>query len=465
MGNKGSKGIASDGSSVKLDPNKFKLANILDHIATKYILTQNFKDLTNLDSEKYCNELVVITADIMKKFFNDREIKFLQQRTQRGIVIEKMTKGKVIYMKREDLNNLEIMSKLKKKRMCIGIAKFYIKIAHLFSAIVKTINPEYKFKNAEGVTEIVSLLHKDSIPRNAKVSFLKSGLCARRINALRPVRDDQNGYIVKGKNCKMNMKTETPSFSSLPEEPLEWDTQKTTTKHLDEEDGIPELEFLYRDVYDFNTGKYVSMSKKSRKQYENDVKTFYEVFSGGQKMPESIKKFSDIPLKDFHNQGLCTEKKSPWKDEYVGNKSSGLMKKYAEHIAKMIENAQNTEHELVYILNSIFVYWTIKGSNKKTVTIDPNLTEKKLNKIIKQARDIIVQLYIQCEKDFQTGLKIFESIVKKKMLDTAESKIENLSKQSEELLVSKPEVSVHVNDITPLTNENSNIVENTKNIV
>ena len=40
MGNKGSKGITKDGEITQLDPTKFKLPNVLDHIATKYILTQ-----------------------------------------------------------------------------------------------------------------------------------------------------------------------------------------------------------------------------------------------------------------------------------------------------------------------------------------------------------------------------------------------------------------------------------------
>ena len=48
MGNKGAKGITKDGEITQLDPTKFKLPNVLDHIATKYILTQNFKDLQML---------------------------------------------------------------------------------------------------------------------------------------------------------------------------------------------------------------------------------------------------------------------------------------------------------------------------------------------------------------------------------------------------------------------------------
>ena len=447
MGNKGAKGITKDGEITQLDPTKFKLPNVLDHIATKYILTQNFKDLQNLDSVEYCNKLIIVTSNIIKKYFTEKEIKYLAQRTQNGIPIEKMTGDKIIYLQKDDVPRLEVMSNLRKKRMCIGIAKFYIKIAHLFSAIVKTINPEYKFINANGVTEIVSLLQKDKIPPGAKVTFLKSGLCARRIKALQPIQDTERGYALKGRNCDMNKSVQSSSFESNPEEPLSWNVENIGTKKLGDEEGIPELEFLYKDVYDFYTGKYTGITKKSQKQYNEDLKTFYEVFTGGKQVPPTIKKFSDIPLKDFHSQALCQDKDSPWKKVYMGNKAKGLMKDYASHLSVMMSNAQKTEHELIAILNSIFVYWTMKGSNKKTLTIDPKLNEDALSNLVIDARKIIIKLYIQCEKDFQKGLSIFEAIVKKKMMDTAKQKVENLTRQADQLLVDPPDVTVMKEDI------------------
>jgi hypothetical protein len=447
MGNKGTKGITKDGEITELDPSKFKLPNVLDHIATKYILTQNFVDLKNLDSEEYCNKLIIVTSNIVEKYFNEKEIKYLAQRTQNGIPIEKMSGNNIIFLQKDDVPRLEVMSKLRKKRMCIGIAKFYIKIAHLFAAIVKTINPEYKFLNADGVTEIVSLLQKDKIPNGAKVTFLKSGLCARRIQALQPMQDTERGYAIKGKNCGMNKTVKTDNFESNPENPLSWEVKNISTKKLGDEEGIPELEFLYKDVYDYYTGKYTGMSDKSQLLYNTDLKQFYDVFTGGQKLPPDITKFSQIPLKDFHTQPLCQDKNSPWKKTYTGDKSKGLMKEYASHLNIMMSNAENTEHELISILNKIFVYWTTKGNSKKTLTIDPKLNDEKLGQLVEEARKIIIKLYINCEKDFQKGLSIFEAIVKKKMLDTAQQKITNLTKQADQLLQHTPEVTVMKADV------------------
>ena len=39
----------------------------------------------------------------------------------------------------------------------------------------------------------------------------------------------------------------------------------------------------------------------------------------------------------------------------MGEKNKGLMKKYATHLSEMMTNAQKTEHELISILNKIFV--------------------------------------------------------------------------------------------------------------
>ena len=60
-------------------------------------------------------------------------------------LINKMAEKNVVYLDKNDLDRLDISSSVRKKRMCIGIAKFYVKIAHLFAAIAMTINPRYTY--------------------------------------------------------------------------------------------------------------------------------------------------------------------------------------------------------------------------------------------------------------------------------------------------------------------------------
>ena len=54
------------------------------------------------------------------------------------------------FFKKKHLQNLDIDTRkserelgTRKRRICIGIAKFYIKIAHVFAAIKTTINEEF----------------------------------------------------------------------------------------------------------------------------------------------------------------------------------------------------------------------------------------------------------------------------------------------------------------------------------
>ena len=66
-----------------------------------------------------------------------------------------------------DVQN-DAQKSVRKKRVCIGIAKFYVKIAHLFAGIVMTINPTYIYKDETGNIIKTELLDKDKIPKNTK---------------------------------------------------------------------------------------------------------------------------------------------------------------------------------------------------------------------------------------------------------------------------------------------------------
>ena len=76
--------------------------------------------------------------------------------------------------------------------MCIGIAKFYVKIAHVFAAIVMTINPVYTYKDATGQTVKTSLLEKDKIPKRSERKLFKLNICDNRIRALKKEQKNDN---------------------------------------------------------------------------------------------------------------------------------------------------------------------------------------------------------------------------------------------------------------------------------
>ena len=73
-------------------------------------------------------------------------------------------------------------------------------------------------------------------------------------------------------------------------------------------------------------------------------------------------------------------------------------------------------------------------TKKKVIRINPKLNEDSLQEIVLETRAIIINLYLKCEIDFVNGIKIYEAIVEKKILETTQNQIETLEKTTEGLI-------------------------------
>lgn len=405
----------------KTDAKPKSISQILDYVATYYILTMDFKSLTKLYEKEYCDKMVILTSDIIQRYFSEMEISYLAQRIENGVEINENEKDKMVYFNRDDLNKFDVNNPIKKKRICLSISKFYIKIAHLFAAIVTTINPIYVYKNEEGEKMKANLYEKSKIPKGVERDIYKLNICENRIKSLKN-REDYNKIgindemLVGPKVCTMNLKDDGD------------------LKTLEDEPGIPELMDLYYDEnYNYETGKFTEMSEETKKMFEEDLKIFYNVFTGNKIMPSEIKKFSDIKLRDYQNLEKCKEKL--FNKKIKGNKSNKLFSDYAENLKNMIARANKNQNMLLEIINKLFVYTIDPQTNKKKIRVNPSLTEEGLKKIIVETRGLIINLYLTCETDYVHGLKIYETIVEQKILETAQNQIKTLEKMSDELLL------------------------------
>lgn len=355
---------------------------ILNYIATRYILTMDFQSLKNLQDPKYCDEMIIITSDIIKKYYNEHEVEFLQQKIEQGQQTNKLSKDKLLYFNKNYLSNTAVDNGIKKNRMCIGIAKFYIKIAHIFSAIVMTVNPIYVYKNNDNQTIKKSLLEKKDIPKGSEPKIEKMGICNARFELLNIGNNflnkmnfgnntkneeyDEDGNVITGNNansienntnlqkkyCNINKKIST----------------NTSKENLSDEPGIPELMNLYYDKYDYEKGEYNNMSDESSERFKNDLFLFYKHFSGieeiiKKKYPDlnekqlnekvsqefnnqGIKKFSDIKLKDYSStfENICFNKMGDVVNnsslDYVNERSNNDMLKNVRSI-----NNNNTKND------------------------------------------------------------------------------------------------------------------------
>ena len=396
---------------------------IIDYIATYYILTMDFKSLSNLSDKEYCDELVVITSDIIKNYFNDMQITYLAQRIKNGEEVNDLTKEDIMFVNKEKLESLDIQNdvnkSIKKKRVCIGIAKFYVKIAHIFAAIVKTINPVYVYTDENGNTVKNGLLKKDKIPKNAKRKIYKLNICDNRIRSLNNmnVDDEKKEVNLHPKICNMNL------------------NKDGTVKTLEDEPGIAELMQLYLDDnYDYSNGIFSGMSDSTKKRFEKDLKTFYTSFTGNENMPPEIKKFGDIKLRDYNNKNSCQGANPAFKQNYVVSNTDKLFVEYAKNIKNMIQSASNKQNELLNVINDLFIFVDDPYSEKKKIRVNPQLTEDILQKLVEKTRNIIIELYVKCEMDYVENLKVYEAIVESKILETTKNQIENLEKKASTIL-------------------------------
>ena len=85
-----------DKNNAELKPKS--VSQILDYIATHYILTMDFKSLRKLYDKSYCDKLVVLTSDIIERYFTDMEITYLAQRVKNGVEINELASDKVIFL-------------------------------------------------------------------------------------------------------------------------------------------------------------------------------------------------------------------------------------------------------------------------------------------------------------------------------------------------------------------------------
>jgi len=316
--------------------------------------------------------------------------------------------------------------------VCNQIAQFYVKIAHIFAAIVMTINPEYTYTNNSGKLVKRGLYEKDKIPKHAKVTLGKTNICDERIELLKKAGIEQ-----KNPFCSIDR-------VSLAEKP-----------------GIPELLQLYMDAkFDYQTGNFTDMSTESKEHFLSDLKLFYKAFTGEEEMPDTITSFADIKLQQYGKRSSsCKKGGSKRSDASASSDSSDSasdssdtsgsasaiaskkedktnMTEYAKNLKEMIARATEKQEELLKIINQLFVS---DDSDKKFIRVHPDLNNDQLQEIVEDARQTIIELYLQCEKDFTKGIHLYESIVESKILVTTQRQIEHLQKSAEWLIQKETE--------------------------
>ena len=453
----------------QLNENNTEFITKLNEIATDYILGQNFQDMVKLTNSKYCDDLVIITSKILKKSFFSKQIQTIYQTVVVGSESGSDSDsglGNII------ITN-EPISNEKNRKMCIEIAKYYVKVAHLFAAIITTLNPVFSWKssasssrailsphipesppqvkadvedNVEDNVAITALENKQYIPEMAKnVKVENLNFCNSRISDLMDMEEITD--LIDGKNSipgkdgrissesEIKIKTKLCSSNLNNVGSVVESMNSNRTKTVYDLPGFAELTRLYNDKYNASKGRFDRMSAKSKEEKKRNVDLLYTLFTGDPKPPKDIKNFRDIPLHSFSDTSDCSNIGSLLNKTYTGTTKDKLFVDYVEQIKKMIYESNMIRNSLLEIIDSIFVSNSESGEhiqeNQETrmkYMIDPELTYERLNDLIAESRKIILKLYVNCEKNFIYTLKILQAIIETQILETGQRQIKELER-------------------------------------
>jgi len=392
-----------------------KIVTAIDAIATKFILQSDFQDMLKLQDKSYCDKLTILTKKVIEKQLTPREILYLDFRTKKGQTVNLLTREHFSFIDGNKLHTFDINSKVKKERICMGIARFYITFFHLFASIVKAINPVYTYKDSTGKKIQIDLLDKMNIPPELKKQREILGICKQKFKNLSPVQDNDDGVIVAPKFCQKK------------------------SQPLCDQPGIRELKKMYYDEFDYDSksptsGTYYRMSKKMKEIYEKDVKLFYKAFTGEVSVPKKIKDFCDINTFDFSNLVSCNENEKHF--SYKGPKKNVSMKKYGNQLNTMMTNTSSNQKKLLSVIDKMFSYQVDMKKKVKELNINPELNNESLKDLIKETREIIIKMFIDCENDYKKAIKLFRAITLDKKLKRDVSRI-NRHKEMEEKIISQ----------------------------
>ena len=463
MGNQPSTANSGDD---KPNNNTTELAEYINTIASELIRGQDFRDMKDLLDPKKCNDLVIITADIFEKYLTGKEVEYLDHRIKDGIVDTNsetaLTVENVAFFKKRDLKNLDVDTRdsdrslgTRKRRICIGIAKFYIKLAHVFAAIKTTINEEFIKDSSSGRERE----RHDDYQKGDYYDYYdkkygggypdgraKLSLCGRRLISLLNDRNSSRGTVLSPEICKSEY--------------------NNRIQKLDDELGIPELESLYNNLYEYDEAKsdwkkqFSGRDKKNNEEYKRDLKSLYNQITSdytdetaqNKALPNEITRFSDVNVPSYDRTVRCDKNdKSSLRNEIlykVGDQfvENPLIIEYTRHIKEMEDEIQKKHKELTEILKEMFKSKKLDDSEKTEIVIDPELTFKKLQGIVEKTRKIIVSMYLDCDKNYKKGIRLFSQMVASKIVDRAEESTDKILKQRDEDLVETPRESSDYKD-------------------
>ena len=348
-----------------------KLDETINLLIYKYIASLNYNNLIELSSKANSNKLIIKLSEMLSSLKKE-QINYLLEKKQ-------------VESTNDFLQN------------CMKLADYYVLIINLFTSITLTliVHPTLEFKKNR----------LNTIERNIDRNILAGNRMSILLNN-KNIKEFQekyhNGRITLTSDiCNFNQKGGDSSTSTIYETSI-----------------IPELEELYYDKYNHNTGKFEGMSSKMQKKYKTDLNSFYTTLTGTS-IPSNITKFQEISLSKYLENPSSSYHSSSSSDNFVN---------YIENINSILEIITKYNTALLDVLKEIFIHNESNG-----ITINSNLTHEYIVKLTRTTISTIKEFYMYCEILYAKGVKIYIDIVNLQLLDTSAHQIENLKAMADHI--------------------------------
>lgn len=347
-----------------------KLDETINSLLYKYIASLNYNNLIELSSKVNSTKLITKLSEILGSLKKE-QIKYLLEKKQ-------------IESTNDNLKN------------CLKLADYYVLIINLFTSITLTliVHPTLEFKK----------IQLNTIERNFNRNILAGNRLAILLNN-KNIKEFQEKYH----NGRITINSDICNFNQ----------KGGDSSTISETSIIPELEELYYDKYDQNTGKFFGMTSKMKKKYKTDLDSFYKTLTGTS-TPANITKFQEISLSHYLDNPSFSPRSSS------SSSPSSSFVNYIENINSILELITKYNTTLMDVLKEIFNYNGMDEAGKREIAINSELTLEYIVKLTRTTISTIKEFYMYCEILYAKGVKIYIDIVNLQLLDTSAHQIENL---------------------------------------
>tara|TARA_A100001015_G_scaffold299554_1_gene383746 strand:+ start:2593 stop:4002 length:1410 start_codon:yes stop_codon:yes gene_type:complete len=340
-------------------------------IAASLITNSHFKD--KLLSKAHCDELIIITESIFKKYFTVNQIQYINQE-----ISDKPINKNVYLLETNYINKLDERNPDTKEKMCKSISSFYIKIAHIFSAIFCTLNPDldnFRYTVKEN-------------KKKYSLSKEKTNFCTKRITNMK----------------KAYTNIDAPASQTICQ-PLEHGNNSIKHKYLEE------FVKLYPKS---NTLDKSNIKRQGANQF---IKRMTDCKNEGKKVTYNENEktnretnFESIKFKDYCSKIRCeglTRLNVCFKKE-----QKTLDIEYKNHLILTEKRYKKNQAILLGYIDKLFV------KEKTEYIISPYLNHKTVDEMMTNLRKDIAQCYFDCEEDYQKGLLLYKAKIELNKLTT-----------------------------------------------